>query len=56
VFARIGAATNSKGGPQSASAMQHLRTILRAALNLAVKEGVLDCNSSSPDSAEIPPP
>ncbi|MEV0134879.1 tyrosine-type recombinase/integrase [Dactylosporangium sp. NPDC050688] len=44
VFARIAAITNSKGRPQSASAMQHLRTTLRAALNLAVKEGVLDCN------------
>jgi len=44
VFARIAANTNSKGRPQSASAMQHLRTTLRAALNLAVKKGVLDCN------------
>ena len=44
VFARIAGTTNSKGRPQSASAMQHLRTTLRAALNLAVKEGVLDCN------------
>jgi hypothetical protein len=40
VFASIAATTNSKGRPQSASAMQHLRTTLRAALNLAVKEGV----------------
>ncbi len=44
VFARIAGTTNSKGRPQSGSAMQHLRTTLRAALNLAVKEGVLDCN------------
>ncbi|HWG98351.1 MAG TPA: tyrosine-type recombinase/integrase [Pilimelia sp.] len=44
VFVRIAATTNSKGRPQSASAMQHLRTTLRAALNLAVKEGLLDCN------------
>ncbi|GAB3853088.1 hypothetical protein ACFPIJ_48060 [Dactylosporangium cerinum] len=44
VFTKIAAVTNSKGRPQSASAMQHLRTTLRAALNLAVEEGVLDCN------------
>ncbi|MBX7270086.1 site-specific integrase [Micromonospora sp. Llam7] len=44
VFAQIAATRNSKGRPQSASAMNHLRTTLRAALNLAVKEGVLDCN------------
>ncbi|HWG99655.1 MAG TPA: tyrosine-type recombinase/integrase [Pilimelia sp.] len=44
VFVQIAAMTNSKGRPQSASAMQHLRTTLRAALNLAVKEGLLDCN------------
>ncbi len=44
VFAQIAATRNSKGRPQSASAMHHLRTTLRAALNLAVKEGVLDCN------------
>jgi DNA-binding GntR family transcriptional regulator len=36
--------TNGRGRPQSASAMQHLRTTLRAALNLTVKEGLLDCN------------
>jgi integrase len=44
VFAQIASTTNSKGRPQSASAMQHLRTTLRAALNLAVKEGLLDGN------------
>ncbi|MER7169676.1 tyrosine-type recombinase/integrase [Micromonospora sp. NPDC000207] len=44
VFARIAATTNSKGRTQSASAMQHLRTTLRAALNLAVREGLIDCN------------
>ncbi|ADL49518.1 integrase family protein [Micromonospora aurantiaca ATCC 27029] len=44
VFAEIAATRNSKGRPQSASAMHHLRTTLRAALNLAVKEGILDCN------------
>jgi integrase len=44
VFAEIAGTRNSKGRPQSASAMNHLRTTLRAALNLAVKEGVLDRN------------
>jgi integrase len=44
VFAAIADTRNTKGRPQSASAMNHLRTTLRAALNLAVKEGVLDCN------------
>lgn len=34
----------TKGQPQSASAMQHLRTMLRAALNLAVREGVIAAN------------
>jgi integrase len=44
VFARIAATTNSKGRPQSAAAMQHLRTTLRAALNLAVRQGLTECN------------
>nr|WP_240638459.1 tyrosine-type recombinase/integrase [Micromonospora aurantiaca] len=44
VFAQIAATKNTKGHPQSASAMHHLRTTLRAALNLAVKEGILDRN------------
>ena len=44
VFAAIADTRNNKGRPQSPSAMNHLRTTLRAALNLAVKEGVLDCN------------
>ncbi|WP_018909471.1 tyrosine-type recombinase/integrase [Salinispora arenicola] len=44
VFDQIAATTNSKGRPQSASAMQHLRTTLRAALNLAVREGLIDGN------------
>ncbi|MFI6132757.1 tyrosine recombinase XerC [Micromonospora sp. NPDC051141] len=44
VFAQIAATTNSKGRPQSASAMQHLRTTLRAALNLAVREELIECN------------
>jgi hypothetical protein len=43
-FAAIADTRNTKGRPQSVSAMHHLRTTLRAALNLAVKEGVLDCN------------
>ncbi|NJP35589.1 tyrosine-type recombinase/integrase [Micromonospora thermarum] len=40
VFERIAATLNSKDKPQSPSAMQHLR----AALNLAVREGLLDTN------------
>jgi Transposase IS116/IS110/IS902 family len=43
-FAQIAQITNNKGLPQSASAMQHLRTTLRAALNLAVRDGVLESN------------
>jgi hypothetical protein len=43
VFATIADTRNNKGRPQSPSAMNHLRTTLRAALNLAVKEGVPDC-------------
>jgi hypothetical protein len=41
VFAEIAQTTNAKGKPQSASAMAHPRTTLRAALNLAVHEGVI---------------
>jgi integrase len=44
VFAQIAATPNRRGEPQSASAMQHLRTTLRAALNLAVREGLIECN------------
>jgi hypothetical protein len=44
VFDRIAATTNAKGEPQSASALQHLRTTLRAALNLAVKEQLIETN------------
>jgi integrase len=44
VFAEIAQTINRKGQPQSASAMQHLRTTLRAALNLAVREGLLESN------------
>jgi len=40
-FAEIATTKNSKGVPQSASCLQHLRTTLRAALNFAVWEGVL---------------
>ena len=40
----IAATKNSKGVPQSASCLQHLRTTLRAALNLAVREGLLAAN------------
>ncbi|MFV2088845.1 site-specific integrase, partial [Micromonospora sp. LOL_021] len=44
VFDQIAQTTNTKGLPQSAAAMRPLRTTLRAALNLAVREGVLECN------------
>lgn len=44
VFDRIAQTTNTKGLPQSASAMQHLRTTLRAALNLAVRQGIIEGN------------
>jgi hypothetical protein len=38
VFAEIAQTTNAKGRPQSSSALNHLRTTLRAALNVAVRE------------------
>jgi hypothetical protein len=41
VFSKI---ANRKGLPQSPSAMQHLRSTLRAALNLAVREWLIDSN------------
>lgn len=44
VFAEIARTTNSKGRPQSPSALNHLRTTLRAALNLAVREELIDSN------------
>ncbi|SCL39272.1 hypothetical protein GA0074692_5305 [Micromonospora pallida] len=44
VFDQIARTTNTKGLPQSASAMQHLRTTLRAALNLAVKQELIEGN------------
>jgi hypothetical protein len=40
----LAAIADTRNSTQSASAMNHLRTTLRAALNLAVKEGVLECN------------
>jgi hypothetical protein len=44
VFTKIAKIPNRKGLPQSPSAMQHLRNTLRAALNLAVREGLIDSN------------
>jgi integrase len=44
VFAEIAQTTNSKGKPQSPSALNHLRTTLRAALNLAVREELIGSN------------
>jgi len=40
-FAQIANTTNHRGQPQSPSCLHHLRTTLRAALNLAVREGVI---------------
>jgi hypothetical protein len=44
IFTEIAQTTNTKGQPQSASAKQHLRTTLLAALNPAVREGVITTN------------
>ncbi|MDR7279915.1 tyrosine-type recombinase/integrase [Catenuloplanes atrovinosus] len=44
VFAEIAQTTNAKGLPQSPSALNHLRTTLRAALNLAVREELIESN------------
>ncbi|MFG1995647.1 tyrosine-type recombinase/integrase [Actinoplanes sp. NPDC048988] len=44
VFAEIAQTTNAKGLPQSPSALNHLRTTLRAALNLAVREELIASN------------
>jgi integrase len=44
VFAEIAQTTNAKGLPQSPSALNHLRTTLRAALNLAVREELIGSN------------
>ena len=41
---QIAATPTARAGRSPPSALQHLRTTLRAALNLAVREGVLDCN------------
>jgi hypothetical protein len=38
---QIAQTTNAKGQPQSPAALNHLRTTLRAALNLAVREGLI---------------
>jgi integrase len=44
VFADIAQTINTKGVPQSPSALNHLRTTLRAALNLAVREELIESN------------
>ncbi|WP_173745419.1 tyrosine-type recombinase/integrase [Actinoplanes sp. TFC3] len=44
VFTDIATTTNAKGKPQSPSALTHLRTTLRAALNLAVREELIESN------------
>jgi integrase len=43
-FGQIATTTNQYGRPQSPSALQHLRTTPRAALNVAVREGVIADN------------
>jgi hypothetical protein len=43
-FALIAKTTNRRGQPQSPSCLRHLRTTLRAALSLAVREGVIADN------------
>lgn len=43
-FAEIAKATNGKGRPQTASTLHHLRTTLRAARNLAVREELIESN------------
>jgi hypothetical protein len=45
-FAEIAQTTDVKGRPQSPAALQHLRTTLRAALNLAVREELIESNSA----------
>jgi len=44
VFAEIAVTPNAKGLPQSPSALNHLRTTLRAALNLAVRDELVASN------------
>ncbi|MEV0810318.1 hypothetical protein [Micromonospora sp. NPDC050200] len=43
-FDEIAQTTNGRGQLQTPSCLQHLRTTLRAALNLAVREGLLEAN------------
>jgi integrase len=43
-FDKIAQTANGRGQPQTPSCLQHLRTTLRAALNLAVREGLLEAN------------
>jgi hypothetical protein len=43
-FGQIAKTMNCKGRPQSPSCLQHLPTTLRAALNLAIREGVITEN------------
>ena len=51
-FTQIAKTTNHHGQPQSPSCLQHLRTTLRAALNLAIREGVIVDNPAR--HVEIP--
>lgn len=56
-FTEIAQTTNRRNQPQSAAAMQHLRTTLRAALNLAVREGVIESNPGPAHRGHrLPPP
>ncbi|GAA2702864.1 tyrosine-type recombinase/integrase [Micromonospora olivasterospora] len=43
-FDEIAQSTNGRGQPQTPSCLHHLRTTLRAALNLAVRDGLLEAN------------
>ncbi|MGH3738671.1 MAG: hypothetical protein ACRDT6_24165 [Micromonosporaceae bacterium] len=52
-FAQIAASSNAKGKPQTATVLHHLRVTLRAALNLAVREGVIASNPVR--RLELPP-
>ena len=44
IFAEIGKAPNRFGQPTSACTLQHIRTTLRAALNAAIREGLITDN------------
>lgn len=46
-FAEIGKITNRHGVPHSACTLHHVRTTLRAALNAAVREGVITSNPAA---------